>query len=139
MRQYLEFKNISTILTSIFLTIFGLILGYATSQGLNLPFTAETATTVTVGVILFAFSYFNAKHQNNLFDSETDTIYLPIDGLTDGQVKAINNYIENIIEKNLEHQVNIESRTYEKYNDAQLESIDPSLAYEDDSELVDDD
>ncbi len=139
MRQYLEFRNFSTILTSLFLTIFGLIIGYATSKGLNLPFTAETATTVTVGVILAVFSYYNAKHQNNLFDSETDTVYIPIDNLTDGQVKAINNYIENIIEKNMEHSVNIAGKTYEKYNDAQLESIDPSLAYEDDSEVVDDD
>ena len=139
MRQYLEFKNISTILTSLFLTIFGLIIGYCTSRGLHLPFTAETATTVTVGVILAVFSYYNAKHQNNLFDNETDTIYLPIDGLNENQITAINNYIENIIEKNMEHSVNINGRTYEKYNDAQLESIDPSLEYENDSELIDDD
>lgn len=103
MRQYLEFKNISTILTSVFLTIFGLILGYAASQGLNLPFTAETATTVTVGVILAVFSYYNAKHHNNLFDDETDTIYIPIDNLTDGQIESINNFINNAIETNLKH------------------------------------
>lgn len=121
MKQYLEFKNFSTILTSLFLTLFGLIIGYATSKGLNLPFTAETATTITVGVILFAFSYFNAKHQNTLFDSETDTVYIPIDGLNDNQITAINNYIKNIVEKNLEH-VN-------EYSD-----IDPSLEYEEEGE-----
>lgn len=118
MRQYLKFNNVSTILTSIFLTIFGLIIGYATSKGLNLPFTAETATTVTVGVILFAFSYFNAKHQNDLFDSETDTVYIPIDGLNDNQITAINNYIENIVERNLKHD--------EQYNG----DVDPALNYE---------
>jgi len=102
--KYLEFRNISTILTSIFLTIFGLLIGYATSKGLHLPFTAETATTVTVGVILFVFSYFNAKHQNNLFDEETDTIYIPIDNLNDNQITAINNFIEKAIETNLKHE-----------------------------------
>lgn len=103
MRQYLEFRNFSTILTSIFLTIFGLIVGYCTSKGFNLPFTAETATTVAVGVVLFVFSYFNAKHQNTLFDNETDTIYIPIDNLDDNQIKSINSFIENVINTNLKH------------------------------------
>lgn len=103
MYKYLKIENITTIITSLFLTIFGLIIGYATSKGLNLPFTAETATTVTVGVILFAFSYFNAKNHNTMFDNETDTIYIPIDNLSEGQIKAINNYINEAIEKNIQH------------------------------------
>ena len=97
MKQYLEFKNFSTILNSILLTIFGLIIGYATSKGLNLPVTAETLTSITTGLILCIFSYYNAKHQNNLFNKEKDTIYLPVDILTPEQVKLINEYIDKTI------------------------------------------
>ena len=97
MKQYLEFKNFSTILNSILLTIFGLIIGYATSKGLNLPFTAELATTITSTIILAIFSYYNAKHQNTLFDSEKDTIYLPVDILTPEQITLINEYIDKTI------------------------------------------
>lgn len=117
MKKYLEFRNISTILTSVFLTVFGLILGYAASRGLNLPITAETATSITVGVILFAFSYFNAKHHNDLFDEETDTIYIPIDNLTDEQIDTINNMIDKAISENI--------------ND-EIEQIDPALEYDGD-------
>lgn len=92
-------------MTSVFLTIFGLIIGYATSKGLHLPFSAETATTVTVGVILFAFSYYNAKYKNNLFDEETDTIYIPIDNLSDQQINAINNFIEKAVQKNMGQEI----------------------------------
>lgn len=101
MRKYLEFKNFSTILNSILLTIFGLIIGFAASKGINLPFNAEIATTITSGVILLAFSYFNAKHQNTLFDKETDTIYIPIDNLTDEQITTINEMIDKAISENI--------------------------------------
>lgn len=103
MSNYLEFRNISTILTSIFLSIFGLIIGYASSQGLELPVTAEALTTIAMGLIFAVFSYYNAKNHNNLFDKETDTIYIPLDDLSEGQVTAINNFINNCINKNLEH------------------------------------
>ena len=104
MKQYLEFRNISTILTSVFLTIFGLILGFCASKGLNLPITAESLTSIAIGIVFFAFSYYNAKHHNNFFDEETDTIYIPIDDLDDNQIKAINNFIEKAIETNLKHE-----------------------------------
>lgn len=104
MTNYLEFKNLSTILTSIFLTIFGLIIGYASSQGLELPITAEALTTITMGIIFAVFGYYNAKNHNTFFDKENDTIYIPLDNLSEGQVTAINNFIENCINKNIEHQ-----------------------------------
>lgn len=103
MTNYLEFKNLSTILTSIFLTIFGLIIGYASSQGLELPITAEALTTITMGIIFAVFGYYNAKNHNTFFDKENDTIYIPLDNLSEGQVTAINNFIENCINKNIEH------------------------------------
>lgn len=99
MKNYLKFENVSTILNSLFLTLFGLILGYLTSMGLNLPVTAECLTSVAVGIVLFVFSYYNAKHQNTLFDN--DTIYIPVDRLDKNQIDAINNYIEKAIEKNI--------------------------------------
>lgn len=119
MTKVLELRNISTILTSIFLTIFGLIIGYATSRGINLPFNAEIATSITVGAILFVFSYYNAKHHNNLFDKDTDTIYIPVDNLEDAQIQAINEFINEAIDKNLKH----------KYGNWEAE-IDPAEAYE---------
>ena len=103
MSKYLEFRNISTILTSILLTVFGLLLGYLATLGLNLPVTADALASITGGVILAVFSYYNAKHHNNLFDEEKDTIYIPIDNLTDGQIESINNFINNAIETNLKH------------------------------------
>ena len=119
MTKVLELRNISTILTSIFLTIFGLIIGYATSRGINLPFNAEIATSITVGAILFVFSYYNAKHHNNLFDKDTDTIYIPVDNLDDAHIQAINEFINEAIDKNLKH----------KYGNWEGE-IDPAEAYE---------
>jgi len=104
MSKYLEFRNISTILTSILLTVFGLLLGYLASMGLNLPVTADALASITGGIILAVFSWYNAKHHNNLFDDETDTIYIPIDNLTDNQIESINNFINNAIETNLKHE-----------------------------------
>lgn len=117
--KYLQFKNISTILTTIFLALFGLILGYLASKGINLPVTAETLTTIAVGVIFTIFGYYNAKHQNNLFDEETDTIYIPVDNLSEHQIDAINNFIEKAINTNLKHNEDI-------FSD------DPASAYESD-------
>lgn len=119
MSKYLEFRNISTILTSILLTVFGLLLGYLASIGLNLPVTADVLASIVGGIILAVFSWYNAKHHNNLFDEETDTIYIPIDNLTDNQIESINNFINNAIETNLKHKNT-------DYAD------DPASAYEDD-------
>ena len=121
MSKYLEFRNISTILTSILLTVFGLLLGYLATLGLNLPVTADALASITGGVILAVFSWYNAKHHNNLFNDETDTIYIPIDNLTDNQIESINNFINNAIETNLKHQDT-------DYND------DHTRAYENDTE-----
>lgn len=126
MSKYLEFRNISTILTSILLTVFGLVLGYLSSQGLNLPVTADALASLVGGIILAVFSYYNAKHHNNLFDNETDTIYIPIDNLDDGQIDAINNFIDNCISKNIKHNA-------DEFSD------DPASAYEEtsDGDIVD--
>lgn len=125
MRKYLEFRNISTILTTIFLALFGALLGYLSSKGINLPVTAETLTTIAIGIIFAIFGYYNAKNHNNLFDEEKDTIYIPIDNLDDDQITAINNYINKAIEKNLKH----EETDY---------SEDPAIAYEESDGEIDD-
>ena len=125
MRKYLEFRNISTILTSVLLTLFGLLLGYLSTLGLNLPVTADVLASITGGIILAVFSWYNAKHHNNLFDEEKDTIYIPIDNLDDDQITAINNYINKAIEKNLKH----EETDY---------SEDPAIAYEETDGEIDD-
>ena len=101
MIKYLEFKNISTIITSILLTIFGLLLGYLSSMGFNLPVTADVLASICGGVILAVFSYYNAKHHNDLFDEENDTLYIPVDELSESQVKIINNFIKNSIDGNI--------------------------------------
>ena len=125
MRKYLEFRNISTILTSVLLTLFGLLLGYLSTLGLNLPVTADVLASITGGIILAVFSWYNAKNHNNLFDEEKDTIYIPIDNLDDDQITAINNYINKAIEKNLKH----EETDY---------SEDPAIAYEESDGEIDD-
>lgn len=112
MTKLLTINNISTILTSIFLTIFGLIIGYATSQGLNLPITAETLTTITVGIILFLFSYINAKKHNTFFDKDQDTITIPLEDVTDEQISLIKNIINN----------------------TEILDVDPALEYEEEVE-----
>lgn len=100
MTKYLEFKNFSTILNSILLTVFGLIIGYATSKGINLPFDAKLATTITSGIILLAFSYFNAKHKNSLFDEETDTITIPLEELSETQIGELQSIINQFTNNN---------------------------------------
>lgn len=101
MTNYLKFNNISTILTTIFLAIFGALLGYLASNGINLPVTAETLTAITVGLIFLVFGYYNAKHHNDLFDKDTDTIYIPVDDLNEEQVDFINGIIEQAVSDNL--------------------------------------
>lgn len=126
MYKYLKIENITTIITSILLTVFGLLLGYLASIGLNLPVTADALASIVGGLILAVFSYYNAKHHNNLFDEETDTIYIPIDNLNDGQIDAINNFIDNCINANIKHNA-------DEYSD------DPASAYEEtsDGDVVD--
>ena len=96
MSKYLKFNNVSTILTSVFLTIFGLILGYAASKGMNLPVTADTLASIAAGIVMFIFSYFNAKYHNDIFDKDSDTLKIPADELTDEQVDLINEIISDI-------------------------------------------
>lgn len=125
MSKYLEFKNISTILNSILLTIFGLLIGYLASIGLNLPVNAETLTSIGTGLILLCFSYYNARNPNTLFDAEADTIYLNVDELDEQQVRAINNFIEN----------SINNKNVNTYGNADiLEDIDPAGEYTYDTE-----
>ncbi len=95
----LQFNNISTIINSILLTVFGLLLGYATSQGLDLPVSADTLASLFGGIILFIFSYYNAKHHNTYFDKDNDKITIPIDNLDDEQVAFLNEAIEKAVNK----------------------------------------
>ena len=99
----LTIGNSTTILTTIFLALFGALLGYLSSKGINLPVTAETLTSIALALVFAIFGYYNAKNHNTLFDNETDTIYIPIDNLDDDQITAINNYINKAIEKNIIH------------------------------------
>ena len=82
MTKYLEFKNISTILTTIFLAVFGVLIGYLASKGINLPVTAETLTSIVVELIFTIFGYYNAKNHNDLFKAE-------VKDPTDAQLKEI--------------------------------------------------
>jgi len=124
MSKYLEFKSISTILNIILLTIFGLLIGYRASIGLNLPVNAETLTSIGTGLILLCFSYYNARNPNTLFDADADTIYLNVDELDEQQVRAINNFIENSINSNLKNNGNANI----------LEDIDPAGEYNNDTQ-----
>ena len=117
-KNYLEFRNISTIITSILLTVFGAILGYLSSIGLNLPVSADVLATIVGGIILAIFSYYNAKNHNTFFNEDEDTIYIPIDQLDKNQIDAINKFIENTINVNLNESNNWEIE------------IDPALEYE---------
>lgn len=92
MSNYLEFKNVSTILTTIFLALFGALIGYLSSKGINLPVTAETLTTIALTLIFTIFGYYNAKNHNDLFDEENDTVHIPVP-LTQAQIDAIQNFI----------------------------------------------
>ena len=96
MSKYLKFNNVSTILTSIFLTIFGLVLGYAASRGMNLPITADTLASIAAGIVMFVFSYFNAKYHNDIFDKDSDTLKIPAGELSEEQVDLINEIISDI-------------------------------------------
>lgn len=73
----LTIGNSTTILTTIFLALFGAIIGYLASKGINLPVTAEQLTTITVSVIFLIFGYINAKNHNTFWNKDTDEINIP--------------------------------------------------------------
>ena len=88
----LTIGNSTTILTTIFLGIFGAIIGYLSSKGINLPITAETLTTITVSLIFLLFGYINAKNHNTFWDKNTDEIHIPTE-LSEEQVAEIEQLI----------------------------------------------
>ena len=134
----LTIGNITTILNTIIIIISGYIIGFLTSLGLNVPFDQTGLAGVITAIIFGLFSYVNAKNHNNFWDTETDTVNIPVP-LTDEQVKVIQNYInmqtgEQISINNVPAQdkVVINNREYNKYNDSQITDLDPASEYEDD-------
>ena len=103
MTNYLEFKNFSTILNTIIVIICGYLIGLLASFGLALPVTASELAAIVTAIVFGIFGYYNAKHQNDIFDEETDTVYIPVDDLSKNQIDAINNFIENCLSKNKEN------------------------------------
>ena len=88
----LTIGNSTTILTTIFLALFGAIIGYLSSKGINLPITAETLTTITLTLVFLLFGYINAKNHNTFWDKNTDEIHIPTE-LSEDQIRHIQDLI----------------------------------------------
>ena len=87
--------NFTTITNSLILAFAGLIIGVLTAFGLKLPFDEYSLSAIIGLIITTIFGYYNAKYKNTYFDDNTDTLTIDIDGLTEAQVQAIQNFINN--------------------------------------------
>ena len=129
MKKEILIGNMTTIVNTIVLAVAGLIIGVLSANGINLPID-QTSLAGVLGVIVFTiFGIINAKYHNTYFDDDTDTLTVNVDGLTDNQISAIQNFVDNIQEK---YVFNVGGKDYSKLNDAQIEDIDPAFDYEDD-------
>ena len=129
MKKEILIGNMTTIVNTIVLAVAGLIIGVLSANGINLPID-QTSLAGVLGVIVFTiFGIINAKFHNTYFDDDADTLTVNVDGLTDNQINAIQNFVDNIQEK---YVVNVGGKDYSKLNDAQIEDIDPAFDYEDD-------
>lgn len=88
--------NVTTIITTISFMIGGLILGVLTAHGLNIPISESGLAGVIGLIITTAFAYINAKYHCTFFNEDTDEIIINLDNLTDEEITAIQQFIENI-------------------------------------------
>lgn len=116
--------NATTVVNSIVLAIAGLIIGVLASYGINLPIDQTALAGVLGLIVFFIFSLINAKFHCTFFDKDADTLTVDISSLSDNQVQAIQNFVNNCT-------VNVAGKDFNKLNDAQLEDIDPASEYED--------
>lgn len=105
--------NGTSILNSIIVSFAGLVIGILASHGIQLPIDQQALAGVIGVIIFFIFSVINTKFKSTFFTNENDLI-VNVEGLTDGQINAIQNFVNNAVEVN---------RTGG--------GEDPSLAYED--------
>lgn len=115
MTNYLEIGNFSSILKITLLTVLGFIASYLTSIGINLPFDAEIIATFLTTIICFGIGYIDMRNPNTFYNSEKDALEIPTE-LSESQV----NYIKELIQYYTETDDTIQ----------QIESVDPSLEYE---------
>lgn len=106
--------NITTIIKFVSLMLSGAIFGMISAFGLKLPFDNYTLAGI-IGLIIGAvFSYVDAKYQNTFFNKNADTLTIDVAGLTDNQITAINNFIENAVETNIQYDIDPASRYEEE-------------------------
>ena len=123
MEKHIIIGNISTIIKIISLAAAGFIFGLISAFGLKLPFNEYELSGVIGLIIGLIFSYIDAKYPNTFFNkTDENVIEINIDGLTTTQVTAINNFIENAIQTNINHS------EYEGSMD--ITDLDPASEYE---------
>lgn len=93
--------NTTTIITTVSLSLAGLIIGILASKGFKLPIDEQTLAGIIGLIIMFGFSIINAKFHNTFFDGDEDTITINTEGLTSNQIDAIQNFIDNATKTNL--------------------------------------
>lgn len=104
----------TTIITTISLSLAGLIIGILASYGLKLPIDQQSLAGVIGLIIFFVFSIINAKYKSTYF-TDNDEIRFNVAGLTPAQIDAIQNFIDNAVDMNIK------------------QDIDPASEYEDDT------
>ena len=112
--------NTSTIITTISLSLAGLIVGLLSANGLNWNIDQQSLAGVIGLIIMFIFSIVNAKYKSTYF-TNTDEIRVNVNGLTSNQIEAIQNFVDNCISKNT---VDVGGRVYP------IDDIDPASEYE---------
>jgi len=91
--------NGTTILNSILVSFAGLVIGILASHGIQLPLDQQALAGVLGVIVFFIFSVINTKYKSTFFTDENDLV-VNVEGLTDGQVNAIQNFINNAVEVN---------------------------------------
>lgn len=128
-KNYITIGNVTTIVNSIIVILFGYLLGYLTSLGFNLPVDESLITSLMSSIVFGLFSYINAKYHNQIWDSEQDTVRIPVN-FTDSEVKAVENFI---------NQIKIEDKTNnDKCGDEEvfIDDLDPANEYEGENDHV---
>lgn len=116
--------NVTTIINTLALMFAGLIIGVLSAFGLKLHIDQYGLASIIGLIIMSAFAYINAKYHCNFFDKDEDIIKVDVSNLTENQIQAIQNFVDNCTDEKVINKFN------DSVNPTQIEEIDPASEYE---------
>ena len=116
--------NVTTIINTLALMFAGLIIGVLSAFGLKLPIDQYGLASIIGLIIATGFAYVNAKYHCTFFDKDEDIIRVDASNLTENQIQAIQNFVDNCTDEKVINKFN------DSVNPTQIEEIDPASEYE---------